>query len=292
MNRKAIVIAIIVIGYMLMAWASFIFLVYLDRREMTNPDCIHEHVDEYIHDYSGLAFWWFISIPLYLLILLFEKCIPLGIVISNMVEKIKLFTIKIVETMVARKNTNVIHSKEKEDRGRVKRFDVEVKPDQTLKQAMLDELSKESAQVLEVAYIYAKNYVLYGIDVTKAWNTATEQSDILARVKMDSFYEGYRKGQVPKWNPVKTRPLTNAEELDMLENSDYYTTFAYACQIPEDEEEVLITTRGGDVVTTTFFNEGLDGCWFECYEDDGDVVAWMSKPTPYVAEEEDNNENQ
>lgn len=98
--------------------------------------------------------------------------------------------------------------------------------------------------------------------------------------------------QEPGWIPIKTRPLTKAEELDMLENSDYYAAFTYACQLPEDEEEVLITTRGGNVTTTTFFNEGLDGCYFECYEDDGDVIAWMPKPTPYVAEEEDNNENQ
>lgn len=174
------------------------------------------------------------------------------------------------------------------DRG----FDIEVKPNQTIKQALLDNLSKESPQVIETAYIYAKNYVLHGIDITKAWNTAAEQSDILTRVKMDSFYEGYRKGQAPKWSPIKTRPLTKAEELDMLENSDYYAAFTYACPLSEDEEEVLITTRGGNVTTTTFFNEGLDGCYFECYEDDGDVIAWMSKPAPYVAEEEDNNENQ
>ncbi|MCR4687721.1 MAG: hypothetical protein K5659_09130, partial [Lachnospiraceae bacterium] len=48
-------------------------------------------------------------------------------------------------------------------------------------------------QVIETAYIYAKNYVAYGIDITKAWDTAVTQAAILHSVKMDSFYEGYSK---------------------------------------------------------------------------------------------------
>ena len=35
---------------------------------------------------------------------------------------------------------------------------------------VLDELSKESPMVISTAYIYAKNYVKYGCDITKAWS--------------------------------------------------------------------------------------------------------------------------
>ena len=56
---------------------------------------------------------------------------------------------------------------------------------------VLDELSKESPMVISTAYIYAKNYVKYGCDITKAWSTAVEQAAILERVKTDAQYEAY-----------------------------------------------------------------------------------------------------
>lgn len=89
-----------------------------------------------------------------------------------------------------------------------------------------------------------------------------------------------------EWIPVKTRKLTDAEEQDMLENSNYYYNYMFDCKLPEDGEEVLVTTSTGEVTTTTFYDEGLDGCYFEFYEDDGDVIAWMSKPSGYKAESE------
>lgn len=94
-----------------------------------------------------------------------------------------------------------------------------------------------------------------------------------------------------EWIPVKTRKLTDAEEQDMLENSNYYYNYMFDCQLPEDGEEVLVTTSTGEVTTTTFYDEGLDGCYFEYYEDDGDVIAWIPKPKPYKAESEVNYAN-
>lgn len=93
--------------------------------------------------------------------------------------------------------------------------------------------------------------------------------------------------QEPRWIPVKTRKLTDAEEQDMLENSAYYFNYMFDCQLPEDGEEVLVTTSTGEVTTTTFYDEGLDGCYFEFYEDNGDVIAWMSKPESYKGGQED-----
>lgn len=97
--------------------------------------------------------------------------------------------------------------------------------------------------------------------------------------------------QEPKWIPIKTRKLTDTEEEDMFENSNYYYNCMFDCLLPEDGEEVLVTTSTGEVTTTTFYDEGIDGCCFEFYEDDGDVIAWMPKPKPYKAKNEVENGN-
>lgn len=88
------------------------------------------------------------------------------------------------------------------------------------------------------------------------------------------------------WIPIKTRKLTDAEEEDMFENSNYYYNYMFDCLLPEDGEKVLVTTSTGEVTDTTFYDEGIDGCYFEFYEDEGDVIAWMPKPKPYKAESE------
>lgn len=99
--------------------------------------------------------------------------------------------------------------------------------------------------------------------------------------------------QEPRWIPIKTRKLTDAEEEDMFENSNYYYNYMFDCLLPEDGEEVLVTTSTGEVTDTTFYDEGIDGCYFEFYEDEGDVIAWMQKPKSYKAksEVEDGNDD-
>ena len=64
-----------------------------------------------------------------------------------------------------------------------------IKPD---KQKMLDELSKDYNK-LAIAYVYAKNYVEYGVDVTKIWDTAT-----LNAVNLERAYLKGRKDSVEK----------------------------------------------------------------------------------------------
>ena len=55
----------------------------------------------------------------------------------------------------------------------------------------------------------------------------------------------------------------------------------YDCELPADEQEVLITTNTGSVEQVTFYKHSEYGCYFEYYEDEGDVVAWMPLPKPY-----------
>lgn len=63
--------------------------------------------------------------------------------------------------------------------------------DYNFRRQLLDELYGESMMVLETAYSYAKNYVLYGIDITKAWATAVQQASAVERVKLKAFTEAY-----------------------------------------------------------------------------------------------------
>lgn len=82
------------------------------------------------------------------------------------------------------------------------------------------------------------------------------------------------------WIPVATRPLTEEEKQEIEEQGERYCRFMYDCELPDDGQEVLITTSGDYVIGTTFHNEGIDGCYFECYEDESDVKAWMPLPEP------------
>ena len=79
-----------------------------------------------------------------------------------------------------------------------------------------------------------------------------------------------------KWNPVSERPMTDEEKESYDFTEDY--AFIYDCKLPENDQEVLITTSSGRVTTTTFFDDY--GCYFENYEDAGEVIAWMPLPEP------------
>jgi hypothetical protein len=58
------------------------------------------------------------------------------------------------------------------------------------KQVLLDSLSEEPEMVIATAYLYAKNYVNYGIDVTNAWNTAIQQNAALERANVNGYIQG------------------------------------------------------------------------------------------------------
>lgn len=106
-------------------------------------------------------------------------------------------------------------------------------------------------------------------------------SQILKAVKNGKPYEERPKDE---WIPIKTREMTEEEK---EEYPDY--TFMYDCHLPDDGEEVLVTTFSGMVTLDTFYRD--DGCYFECYCDDGDVVAWQPKPESYKKEVEENGNN-
>ena len=85
------------------------------------------------------------------------------------------------------------------------------------------------------------------------------------------------------WIPIKTRPMTDEEK-------EYYSAylfedngFIYECPLPNDGQEVLITSKYGSVDKTTFYTDC--GNYFENYEDYDEVIAWKPLPQPYKESE-------
>lgn len=81
------------------------------------------------------------------------------------------------------------------------------------KQKLLDLLAKESTMVLSTAYIYAKNYVNFGVDITKAWTTAVEQLSILEQVQIKAQAEAYDSFKKEYENRLKADMVAMLTEL-------------------------------------------------------------------------------
>lgn len=93
--------------------------------------------------------------------------------------------------------------------------------DDNVKQQLLDKLSEEPTMVISTAYAYAKNYVAYGADITKAWTTATQQSAILEQVKHKTLTEAYDSFKKDYENRLKADMVAMLTELQ-LEIEDLY----------------------------------------------------------------------
>lgn len=87
-----------------------------------------------------------------------------------------------------------------------------------------------------------------------------------------------RQPKVGDWIPFKSR------EADEDEKNEYGVMSMLCCQLPEENEEILVTDQKGYVYADTFLCEGI-----ECYLDSGreiekEAIAWMSLPAPYKPE--------
>ena len=118
------------------------------------------------------------------------------------------------------------------------------------------------------------------------------KTDLISRQDAINALEWKRAGkaaidaikQLPpanRWIPFTVRPCTEQEK---EEHPDW--SFYIDCQLPDDGEEVLISTKYGNVCEDTIFCD--DDCWYldSGYEIGEDAVAWMPLPEPY--KEEDN----
>lgn len=103
---------------------------------------------------------------------------------------------------------------------------------------------------------------------------------------------GYRpQGE---WIPVKDRPMTTEERIKFAEHYgiEYCDTAdekVLDCPMPEDGQEILVSSRWG--VHTDVADNDVDGEGFISYglEENGDwegINAWMPLPEPYKGGEE------
>lgn len=94
-----------------------------------------------------------------------------------------------------------------------------------------------------------------------------------------------------EWIKIKTRPATKEEQKEFTCAGEFDEIgFVYDCQLPDDGQEVLITTYCGTVEKVAFYRDSYYGCYFEQYEDEGDVLAWMPLPEPYKEEKQENEQ--
>lgn len=87
--------------------------------------------------------------------------------------------------------------------------------DNNVKQKLLDSLAEEPTMVISTAYAYAKNYVMYGEDITKAWTTAVEQVSILEKVREKAWVEAYDSFKKDYENRLKADLVAILVELQL-----------------------------------------------------------------------------
>ena len=92
---------------------------------------------------------------------------------------------------------------------------------------------------------------------------------------IEQIAEEYNDG----WIPVKTRQMTEEEKEYYSEYLFDGNGYIYECPLPDDGQEVLITSKYGSVDMTTFYTDY--GNYFENYEDYDEVIAWQPLPEPY-----------
>jgi hypothetical protein len=87
------------------------------------------------------------------------------------------------------------------------------------------------------------------------------------------------------WIPIKMRPGTDEEyeEFSLYGDCPREDFRVFDCPLPDDDQEVLVTTRWGDVCIDTWHRD-VDCCYFEDNCDDDDVIAWMPIPAAYKSE--------
>ena len=92
-----------------------------------------------------------------------------------------------------------------------------------------------------------------------------------------------------EWIPIKMRPGTDEEYEEFCKYGDCPREDfrVFECPLPDDDQEVLVTTRWGDICVDIWHRD-VDCCYFENNCDDDDVIAWMPLPEAYT--EKDNEQ--
>ena len=140
-------------------------------------------------------------------------------------------------------------------------------------------------------------------DFIEAINNAPTITDRSLEIAQKSVELGRKVGQLEGklerteelakegWIPIKTRDLTDEEKHELYDAFDINIleltpreAWTYCCKLPEEDQDVLVTTNLWEEVTITTFHADEDGVYFEDYEDRDDLLAWMPLPKPYKTE--------
>ena len=66
------------------------------------------------------------------------------------------------------------------------------------KEGLIKALDALPIEVLQLALVYAKCYLIDGVDVTQKWDTATAQVAALEQAYKRGYYEGLKRAGTPK----------------------------------------------------------------------------------------------
>ena len=120
------------------------------------------------------------------------------------------------------------------------------------------------------------------------WTHELADHDVWEEIKEKSksdFLELCKNEETREWIPIKMRPGTDEEYEDFCKYGDCPREDfrVFESPMPDNEQEVLVTTRWGNVCVDTWYSD-VDGCYFEYNSDDDDVIAWMPIPAAYKPE--------
>lgn len=90
-----------------------------------------------------------------------------------------------------------------------------------------------------------------------------------------------------EWIPITFRQANEDEYKEFIERFEDIPREeckVYDCRMPDDGQEVLITTSWGAVCEDTYHTDD-DLAGFEDHDDPDDVIAWMPKPEAYKKED-------
>ena len=137
--------------------------------------------------------------------------------------------------------------------------------------------------------LYKKN-----LDYGHRWDAAIESrgdsplSDarVFLALAIKLIEEKLVGGYGEEWIPIESRPGTEEEyaEFSKFGSCPRSEFKVYTNEMPEDGQDVLITTKWG-TVCEDIYHDDVDASYFEEHDDPDDVIAWMPKPKGYVPED-------
>lgn len=117
--------------------------------------------------------------------------------------------------------------------------------DDDVKKKLLDSLAEEPSMVISTAYAYAKNYVLYGEDITKEWTTAVQQASIIEKVSLNTWAQAHETFRKEYENRLKADLVAMLTEIQL--------------EIEEEKQDTKYL-HYDDLENAESYNIGIDNC--------------------------------